>query len=677
MKKMLVLTCLLLLATLPIFAGAGTETTSETAATVKGTGEAEQYNADQYEAEFGTRITTFNESPLLKSRVSSGALPSVEERLPVDFAVVTPVDEIGEYGGTAYTYAMGQVYAGGGYHLMGQEGLFTVAGDLASVIPNVAKSYDLPADGRSLTVELREGMKWSDGEPFGADDFMFWYNDMMLNEDLTSNPPSRFSPGGEFFGLRKIDDLTLRFTFSAPFAHVLTYFGLLGGAQNGLFLPAHYLKQYHADYADASSLDDMIKEGGFDNWVQLYRNKQRSQDVRGNATNMEGPYVHTYVPIDLTTDTVAYERNPYYWKVDPAGNQLPYIDTVQVSLVENKELLNVKIVAGEATIAAWFTDIANYSLYQDNASSGNYRVLMWNTSNSTDTAYFPNYTHTDPVMRSINQDKRFRHALSLAIDREEINDAIFFGRGTILQPTALPGTRFYKESYAKAYTEYDVAEANRLLDDMGLEWDSQKKWRLRPDGETLAYTVIAGPAEGPVQRVSEIVIQQWEQIGVKATYNLQDWGLTHSFHQTGGADMFAFLVDKSTEYGLVSDGRGISWFDFSDGNRYFTSVLLPGGNQNYDFPAEFPTSEYPFSEILRLKKLSTELEQTLDESKRAEIIDEIFKSQAENLWVIGTVYGPKPIVIASNLKNVRDVGVWGDGLKHMSAYHPEQMFLEQ
>jgi peptide/nickel transport system substrate-binding protein len=302
---------------------------------------------------------------------------------------------------------------------------------------------------------------------------------------------------------------------------------------------------------------------------------------------------------------------------------------------------------------------------------------LWNTSNSTDTAFFPNYTHKNPVMAAINQDKRFRHALSLAIDREEINQAIFFGRGTISQPTALPGTRFYKDSYAKAFAQYDVDEANRLLDEMGLKWDAQKKWRLRPDGETLSYIVIGGPAEGPVQRVSEIVIQQWEKIGVKATYKLQDWGLTHSFHQTGESDMFAFLVDKSTEYGLVSDGRGISWYDFSDGNRYFTSVLLPGGNQNFDFPAEFSSSKYPFSEILRLKKLSAELEMTLDEAKRLEIIDEIFKSQAENLWVIGTVYGPKPITVANNLRNVRETGIWGDGLKHMSAYHPEQFFLKQ
>ena len=218
------------------------------------------------------------------------------------------------------------------------------------------------------------------------------------------------------------------------------------------------------------------------------------------------PSLDAFITKQVATGTTLYERNAYYWKVDPAGNQLPYIDQIQVNSVENTELLTAKMLAGEADWHGEGSDLSNYSVYQEGAQGGNYRVLLWDQDGSSDAAYFPNLTPKDPAIASINHDKRFRIALSLAIDRESINKTLFFGRGVVGQPTALPGAPWFDESFRDAYAEQDVAEANRLLDEMGMKWDANDEWRMRPDGNPFEYLVISGPV-GLANKVTELVIE--------------------------------------------------------------------------------------------------------------------------------------------------------------------------
>lgn len=670
MKKILFSILLILVISFYAYSTGSAGTTTSAEVLISETGRAEQYSLAEYEKLTGSTIDSFSQSPLLDSR----GLDPVEDRLPTDVAVVTPVEQIGEYGGTAYATAMARIGLGEGFSITGAEGLFCVAADIRTVVPNVANSYTMASDATSLTIKLRRGMKWSDGTDFTVEDFRFAYEDMMANTDVSPRPPGRYMMGGELMKMTVVDNNTIRYDFKTPAAHILSYMALLDG--DLLFRPAHYLKQFHADYADKAALEKKVKEAGFDTWVQLILDQNRKASGRDPYINLEFPSINAFVPIQTSATTSLFERNPFYWKVDPAGNQLPYMDYVQVNSVSNPEVYNVKILAGEVDYGGEYTDFSNYTLYTENAEAGNYRVLLWDQDASADTAFFPILTANDPVIAEMNQDKRFRIALSLAIDREAINKTLFFGRGEEGQATAVPPAPWYEESNRQAYAQYDPDEANRLLDEMGLKWDSKKEWRLRLDGKPLDYLVNSGPI-GLVEKVTEMVLEDWAKIGIKTNFKVQDWGLTHSLHQAGDDHMMVFMVNTADAYSLFSGGNGLSWFDFSDGSRYFTSVMLPSYGSGEPFPAEFPDTKYPFSEIARLREVTGVLRQTLDMDKRVELLKDIFASQAENLWSIGTVVGKKPIIASNRLRNIPTTAIWGDGLKQGTAYHPEQYYLKQ
>ena len=615
----------------------------------------------------------YNEAPMLAAKVAAGDLPPVDERLPAEPVVVPPLAEVGQYGGNL---SVGIPSAWGWFgdpqSTVGPETLMRIDTDYSGVVPNIVRSWEWEPDGKTVVMHFVQDAKWSDGAPFSADSVMFWYDHIVGNETLTPQPHSRWTPGGELMKLTQVDDYTIRYEFAAPYPLIEMQYAHYSGGPSS-YSPGHYLEQFHADFQDADKLADMTKAAGFDEWHQLFNNKNRVCSVIACG---EQPTMQPYVRIASNPQSHTLERNPYYWKVDPAGNQLPYIDQIQVSSVENTELLTAKMLAGEADWHGEGSDLSNYSVYQEGAQAGNYRVLLWDQDGSTDAAYFPNLTPKDPVIASINQDKRFRIALSLAINRDSINKTLFFGRGVIGQPTALPGAPWFDESFRDAYIEQDVAEANRLLDEMGMEWDANNEWRLRPDGNPLEYLVINGPI-GLVNKVTELVLEDWKAIGIKVNFKVQDWGITHPLHQSGESHMFALLVDKSDAFGLTSGGNGLSWYAFTDGARYFDTPLLPPANSGSEWPPEFSPDEYPFNEIVRLQEVAGELQQTFDEDRRTELLKDIFRSQAENLWIIGTVVGKKPILVSNRLRNHPEVGVWGDGLKQMTAFHPEQMYLMQ
>ncbi|GAI52566.1 unnamed protein product, partial [marine sediment metagenome] len=211
------------------------------------------------------------------------------------------------------------------------------------------------------------------------------------------------------------------------------------------------------------------------------------------------------------------ERNPYYWKVDTAGNQLPYINKVIVTKVADKEMMDAKLITGDFDFGCLETRVENYSLYMENAEKGHYRVLPWQSVHGSAVIYQVNQTSEDPILRKIFQDVRFRRALSLAINREEINNVIFYGLAEPRQYTVISQSVYYEEEFAGAYAGYDPEEANRLLDEMGLKWDKNHEWRLRPDSKILSSTLEYFLCETPKDKISELVKEYWEAIGFKIT----------------------------------------------------------------------------------------------------------------------------------------------------------------
>jgi peptide/nickel transport system substrate-binding protein len=307
-------------------------------------------------------------------------------------------------------------------------------------------------------------MRWSDGEPFNADDILFWYTDVLQNKELTAAIDARWQPGGELMTLVKVDDYTLRLTFKAPYYGMANWLASEDMTQGWWYVPEHYARKFHKKYN--ADVDKLAKDAGFDTWVQLYNNKVVFRI--GAQRNPDVPLLNPWVLKELSPQRAVWERNPYFWKVDTSGNQLPYIDRILATIVTDGNLKDAKILSGDLDFAVTGT----LNLYQ--------QLKAAEAKNSTDTWLLKNLTSgsiaigfnqldKDEKVRAILKDVRFRQALSVAIDREDINKTVFFGLAKARQAGAYTDSVFYEKEMGEYFAKYDVAQANTLLDQVGLK----------------------------------------------------------------------------------------------------------------------------------------------------------------------------------------------------------------
>ena len=343
----------------------------------------------------------YGESPTLAERVAAGTLPPVEERLPEEPLVLEP-ETIGTYGGTLTTaYKFLGSWPNEVNSLIGFGGLAKVDAE-GNIVPDIAEGWELSPDARELTLRLRPGMKWSDSAPFTADDIVFWYEDVLLNEELTPVVPNWFRPGGETFALEKVDDHTVVMRFAAPNPTITARFVNPGAS---LYLPRHYLEAFHPRYADEAELDVMVEEGGFETVAQFFQNKLLSYNYTDSRGEVGAPTLLPYTISDRSTSLVTLARNPYYWKVDAEGNQLPYIDSIRARLVEDSEVVETQAINGELD---WYPGVAgNLGLYTRNAAEEDYRVILWREGSGAQTGLFVNQTHADPDLREAFSGRAF------------------------------------------------------------------------------------------------------------------------------------------------------------------------------------------------------------------------------------------------------------------------------
>ncbi|HJO80942.1 MAG TPA: ABC transporter substrate-binding protein, partial [SAR202 cluster bacterium] len=479
--------------------------------------------------------TSFGEAPQLAAMVAAGKLPPVEERLPSaeGLLVIQSVDAvrgengIGEYGGIWRRGFTGPADKWNGYRCCSGPDHVLFWDFTGSVPqPNIAKGWEFNSDGRELTLFLREGMRWSDGDPFDADDFMFWFDVLYQNEELVPNKTPWFAINGKQGTMSKIDDYTLKITFPDPyffFADVLAGATALGGhAYQGLrgmgfFAPKHYLEQFVPEIAGQDVVDKLASDEGYDNWVNLFKFKNDW------ALNPEVPVVtpwQTVTPIN--TPTWKLERNPYYFAVDTEGNQLPYIDTVILSLAEDLEVINLRAIAGEFDWQARHLNMAKVPVYIENQEKGDYTLYFDTQEVGSDVALKFNMDFTlDPEVGKWLASADFRRAVSMGIERDQLNEVFWLGLGVPGSHSPAASNLYAPEpesEWRDKWSTFDPELANQMLDDLGLDKRDSDGFRLRTDnGERLVMEISGRTAQFmEFVQIAEMVAEQWgNNLGLK------------------------------------------------------------------------------------------------------------------------------------------------------------------
>lgn len=617
----------------------------------------------EYEKATGNKIEKFSESPMLRTKVAAGELPSVEERLPEEPQVIELLEEVGQYGGTMYLISV----LGEGSEI--EASIRDIGGVTYEnkIIPSVAKGWDLSDDYKTLTLHLRKGMKWSDGEPFTADDILFWYEDIILNDELTPVKPKKWSPGGEPMKATKIDDYTVRFEFSLPYpsASEVVY-------SMPVSSPKHYLKRYHIKYnPDANEL---AKKKRYDYWWELFGFQTTITGGRPEDVNLPVVTPWVFKKMDAAQNTY-WERNPYYWRVDTAGNQLPYIDKLMSMNVANPEVVAMKSMSGEVDSSVVMLNFSDYPIYKKNEKKGGYKVYLFPDGGAaTSLSYSFNYTHKDPVLRKIFNDIRFRQATSLAINREEISKTVFYGKVSPWTATVTPDWAGFEDWMGTYYAEYNPQKANEVLDEMGLKWDKDGQYRLRPDGKTLSlvgeYSLQwLGAYPG---KIAELIKEYWKKIGIKLTVKQVTEDLQMERMGANEHDLSLWNADGSGELQAHTNYpiRLMPPWHWAD-------IPMGGTEWRKWYDTKGKEGEEPPEEIRKIFNLADGwLNVAYGTEKYVKLANELITLNVKGLYLIGTVESsPRPVIRKNGLRNARREG--GQFRPGFGAYMTDQWFFEK
>jgi peptide/nickel transport system substrate-binding protein len=652
----IVLTVVIVLSLLPAAAGAQEEGFSPV-------DNFRVWSLDEYEAETGNTIASFNEAPMLADRVAAGELPPVEERLPVreDIQVVQPRESIGQYGGEIKYNATNPIsYGNVGWSAWDQH-VTGYSTNWEVVYPELAKSVELSDDFTVVTVTLRRGMKWSDGYPVTADDVMFWYENVMLHPELP-NMPGQFLVGGEPPVIEKVDDFTVTFTFSQPSP---AFPVVVARTSAGFPLaPRHYLEQWHIDFNENAQA--LAEEEGYDTWIEAFE-FHRAGQLGDTQLDLNLPVITPWLleSIDEFGNRF-YTRNPYFWKVDTEGNQLPYIDSQVRLLIADPEVVKLNIQAGELDYADKL-QMSDLPVLKAGEAEGNYTTMLFPFDAGAANKYQFNLTVSDPVLREIFNDIRFRQAMSLALNRDEMNETLFFGLGVPRQWGVSSASPFYEDWMGPYYAEYDPERAGQLLDEMGLELGPDGV-RLRPDGEPLRIVLWDALPRIPM---SELVAEYWQAIGVGVEVNPSTREAFQQALIANEAEASVWFADVVSErdmytrpiwfrppYGLDSTpvGGGLAWRQW----------WLSGGEEGEEPPDEYYTEQMELADRWQLTELGSE--------EYYELGTLLVSRTVERMLHIGTV-GEVPMVYtrSNRLQNFpSEEMVFID---HLCGAHSDQWYL--
>ena len=602
----------------------------------------------------------FKETPYFAEAIAKGELPPVADRLPKDPAVAR-FETTGKPGGTLHMLMatpkdtkMMVVY---GYARL-------VAYDASlHLVPDILQSFEVK-DGRVFTLHLREGMKWSDGKPFTAADFEFWFKDVAKNAELSPGGlPTALLPGGEAPSFEVLNPTTVRYSWSRP--NPLFLPALAGPDPLFIFCPAHYLKQFHIAYADKSKLSALVKRAKKHSWTAVF-------DKELVMYRNDNPKLPSLEPWVLKTkppsERYVFARNPYYYRVDTAGRQLPYIDRVVLTMADAK-IIPAKTGAGESDLQARYLDFDNYTFLKSAETRNRYKVRLWRTGPGSQLALYPNLNVNDPVWRALFRQTAFRRALSLAVNRHEINQVIYFGLAIEGQNTLLPQSPLYKPQYRSAWAKYDLAEANRLLDGLGLAKRDSDGTRLLPDGRPMRIIVESSGESTDQTDILELIRDSWRHVGISLFTRPMQLTLFRRRVFSGDTLM---AIDKGIEDGLATADMPPAEFapttqeqlEWPKWGQYAETGGKSGGKP--DLPA-----------AIRLDALYHDWLLAAQPEEQRTIWQKMLAIWADEVYTIGLVGGVlQPVVVSDALRNVPAKGMynWDPGAG-FGMYKPDGFWI--
>lgn len=591
----------------------------------------------------------FHEAPVLADQVKAGKLPPVERRLPEQPLVVPVVEKTGEYGGVWRRAFLGPADANNAVRVI-YDSLFRFSPSGTDIEPKIALGAKSSPDFKVWTILLRKGARWSDGEPFTADDIVYWYKDVLLNKDLMPALPTWIqNSDGSPAKVEKIDDYAVQFTYDRPMTLFLAEVANQDGPDQAyaMFLPAHYLKQFDPAYTPKDKLEQLAKAADFKSWVELFAAKA------SQFQNPDRPTMAAWHAVSRVSDPVfIMRRNPYYIGVDKDGNQLPYIDEIRFTYFADQQALNLAAIAGNFDMQARHILMTNYPvLKQQEKATGKYRVLIWPTFGGSDAVIAINTTYTaDPVIGKLLATKDFRIALSYAINRDEIKDSVFLGLGDARQPVPAPTSPYYPgDEWAHKYTEYKPDLANKMLDALGLTKHDPQGIRLMENGKPATIEISVVPAFGAWPDVAQLVAKDWQAVGIKTIVQIRERAL-HTNMRLADQLMTEIWNEDTTGYpftgGAKFDPRNSPLQTLTMGPLYYRWLSSKGKEGVEPTPA--------------LKQVMQMIDKGRSEGREGQVkaAQELFRVWADNLYEIGTV-GLTPmvqgvVVINSKMHNVPD-----------------------
>jgi peptide/nickel transport system substrate-binding protein len=585
----------------------------------------------------------YKDAPSLAEQVKAGKLPAVDLRLP-EQPLLVPVEAVGQYGGVWRRAFLGPSDANN-YVRVVFDSLFRFSPDGGRIEPKIAAGAESSADFKTWTILLRKAAKWSDGAPFTADDILFWYKDVVLNKDLTPVLPAwmKNSDGSPAI-VEKVDDYSVKFSFKEPATLFLTALVAADGGDRtyAAFLPAHYLKKFHAAYASKEDLDKAIQAAGFKTWVELFANRNAPPE------NAERPTMAAWMAASRVSDPVfTLRRNPYFIGVDKDGNQLPYIDEVRFTYFADVQALNLAAIAGDFDIQERHIQMTNYPVFKEQEKAGKYKVLTWPTFGGADAVVMFNQTYkADPEMGRLMATKDFRIAMSYAINRDQIRESAFLGLGEARQGVPAPGHPYFPgDEYAKKYTAYDAAKANKMLDDLGLTKRDAQGIRLLPNGKPATIEISVVPAFGSWPDVAQLMAKDWEKVGIKTIVQIRERALHFKMRDSNDL-MTEIWNEDTTAFPFTGNAK-------QDVRNSVILTLGPLYTQWYNSKGKEGVEPTP--EIKKIVEL-VDTARTVGTEGQIKAAQEIYKIWADQIYEVGIV-GLTPmiqgvVVVNNKMKNV-------------------------